>query len=415
MKRIGMFAVLGVVVVAGVFAMLSAIFSATTHNVGRVSRGPALETVYATGLVEARERRVLKAPRAGVVGRIYSRTDGKTLHEGDEVAQGQPIIQLRDSAREARRTSAKAELDRVTEQLATGSAFRNAFEMRIAEAAQSALDESKRLERLEQQGVGRGVTEDAIAAARTRAITANERLKTLQQDRDVALANLEAAHKTAQASLDLVAAQERDDTIAAPMDGVLLRLPLKEGEFAASGAELAMVGDIRELIIEADVNEDDIGRVRLSAQVKLRLAGNDRSPVDGRVYEILPDADRATKGYRVKVSFEAATFVTATGSKLRGSTRLPGDIQAYSGMTAELAVIVSMKDGALVFPRSALSGDNTVYVLKDGRVAQTKVVLGLVNFSTCEAVSGLSEGDLVVTSDVRSLKDGARVKAKESP
>ncbi|MCL4729663.1 MAG: HlyD family efflux transporter periplasmic adaptor subunit, partial [Planctomycetes bacterium] len=206
-----------------------------------------------------------------------------------------------------------------------------------------------------------------------------------------------------------------DDVIAAPLDGVILRLPWKEGEFAAAGAELALVGDVRELIIEAEVNEDDIRRVRLARPVFVRLAGYDHVKVMGEVYEILPDADRATKGYTVRVKFAEATFVPVPGSKLRGATRVAQDVEPLSGMTAELGIVFAQARDRLVFPRQALTPENTVFVLRDGRVHETKVTLGLVNFSHCEAVSGLSADDVVVTSGVRELKDGMRVRAREKP
>lgn len=415
MKRILIFVVMGVVVAAGVVAVLNAVFSAREHTVGRVMRGPAKETVYATGFVEALNRRVIRSPRAAVIGAVFKRADGTVLREGDEVSQGQPILRLRDTGLEARKSAAQSELDRIATQLKDGSPYRKGFELRIGEAAQAARDERAREQRLAQQLPGGGLSQDQYDAARTRAITAEEHEKSLREDYQQALANLESGQKTASATLEQVNGQEKDDLIVSPLSGVILRLPLEEGEFAASGAELAMVGDIRELIIEAEVNEDDIGRVKAGQRVDLRLAGNGRAAAKGTIFEILPDADRATKGYIVKVRFSESSFVAQAGSMMRGATELPGSLQPMSGMTAELAVIVDSRDNTLIFPRAALTADNTVFVVKDGIARETSVKLGLVNFSSCEALGGLAEGDLVVTSDLRSAKDGARIKAKEQP
>lgn len=415
MKRIVMLAVLGVVVVAGVFAILSAAFNPPVHSVATVRKGEASETVYATGLVEARNRRVLRAHRAAVIEQVFTNAAGETLREGSEVTAGQPILKLRDSTLESRRVQATTELERLQAQLAADSPFRKALEGRVAEAAQAATDARDREKRVAQQLASKSVSQDQYDAAKTAAITAEQRRDALQKEYDQAIADLTAARRAAAAALTLVEANERDDLIVAPLDGVILRLPLESGEFAPAGAELALVGDVRELVIEAEVNEDDIRRVGLGRDVYIRLAGYDHVKVDGQVYEILPDADRSTKGYTVRVKFTGASFVAVAGSKLRGTTQLPKPAVPMSGMTAELAIVWQKANDRLVFPRQALTADNTVFVFRDGRVTETKVQLGLVNFSTCEAVSGLSESDVVVTTGVRDLKDGMRVRAKEKP
>ncbi len=415
MKRILMLSVLGVVVVAGVFAVLSATLNPPVHTVAPVVTGVAIETVYATGLVEARERRLIRAHRAAVVETIFEGPNGRPLREGDEVVAGQLILKLRDTTLEARRAQATTELERLRTQLTPGSPFRKAFEERLNEATQAATDAREREVRLASQLKAKNISQDVYDATNTAAIAAESRRDALKKDYDQAIADLASGLRGAEAALAVVEGNERDDTIRAPLDGVILRLPLEAGEFAPSGAELVLVGDVRELIIESQVNEDDIRRVGLARPVLIRMAGYESSQIDGEVYEILPDADRATKGYTVRVKFKQASFLPESGSTLRGVTKLANDARPMSGMTAELAIVFDQRSGRLVFPRQALTADNTVFVFKDGRVTETKVVLGLVNFSDCEAVSGLSANEQVVTSNVRELKDGQRIRVKERP
>ncbi|MBX3458472.1 MAG: efflux RND transporter periplasmic adaptor subunit [Planctomycetes bacterium] len=401
MKRIIVLAVLGVIVIAGVFAVLSAAFKPVTVQVGVVRKGNAIETVYATGFVECRERRVLRAPRAGIVHSVF---DG--LLEGSPVKAGQPILELRDTALESRLNAAQAELERINEKLQQDSPFRRGYELRGAEARQVALDDRAREQRLKQQLETGGISRDAYELARTRAEVSEQRLAQIQQEYDQALADLHTAQTSARSSVDTLRAQQFDNRIVSPIDGVILRLPLKAGEFAASGVELAKVGDSRELIIESEVNEDDIARVKVGQRVLVRLAGYDKAAANGRVYEILPDADRATKGYTVRVAFSEARAI-------EGRTVLPQEVEPRSGMTAELGVIVGEKEGALVFPRTALTSRNTVFVIDGGRVRESKVSLGLTNFSVCEALTGLEDGQRVAISNVSDLSDGAGIRVKE--
>lgn len=401
MKRIVVLSVLGVIVIAGVLAVLSAAFKPVSVQVGVVREGKAMETVYATGFVECRQRRTLRAPRAGIVHAVF---DG--LAEGSTVKAGQPILELRDTALESRLNAAQADLELVNEKLHEGSPFRRGFELRLAEALQVATDDRAREQRLKQQLETGGISRDAYELARTRAEVSEQRLAQVQQEYDQTLADLHAAQTSARSSVETLRAQQFDNRVISPIDGVILRLPLKAGEFAPSGVELAKVGDPRELIIESEVNEDDIARVKVGQQVLIRLAGYDKDAADGRVYEILPDADRATKGYTVRVAFLEARL-------LEGRTILPREIEPRSGMTAELGVIVGEKEGAIVFPRTALTSQNTVFVIDGSRVRETKVSLGLTNFSVCEALTGLDNGDRVAISNVSELADGASVTTED--
>ena len=307
MKRTFVYATALMIAVAGLLAVARGLFSPTEHEMGEVRRGEAIETVYATGTIEARLRRTLKAHRLGVVGKVY-------VKEGDEVRAGDPLLRMRDTALAARKRSIKAELARVTEKLSEQSAFRKGYEARLTQARETASELRATQGRLKRQlGTG-GISRDDYESAATRALVAAETLARLEQDLRRDLADLAAALEKARAEQEAVFARELDDLLTAPIDGIVLSLPLKEGEFAAAGQILAKVGDIREMIIEAEVNEDDIASVEVGKPVHIRLAGAGVRMLKGRIYEMLPDAIRATKGYTVRARFDKAEFLAAEGA-----------------------------------------------------------------------------------------------------
>ncbi|MCB9894419.1 MAG: efflux RND transporter periplasmic adaptor subunit [Planctomycetes bacterium] len=415
MKRIIVLVVFGLVLLAGVMAVLNAMFTPVEIEVGIVKTGKAMETVYATGHVEAREQRTLRAQRAGVIAEIYnSPATGKSFTEGDVVHAGDPILRLRDSALSARRDGAQAELTRVTEQVKEDSPYRQAYELRIGEARNTAEDARAREQRLKAQLETGGISRDAYDQAKTRADVAEQQLHQLKQEFEQVIEDLQAARTRAQAELDTINAAEQDDMFTAPIDGVILTLPLEAGEFASVGTELVKVGDLRDMILEAEVNEDDIGRVNGNAGVNIRLAGFEDTNIQGEVYEILPDADRTTKGFTIKVRFLNASLVANREEPLKGVIELESGARPLSGMTAELGIVVAERDGAMTIPRPALTPQNTVFVVGDNnKVSEVKVTIGLINFSTCEITSGLSVGDEVAISNLKDLADGTRVKKKQ--
>ena len=104
---------------------------------GLVVRGPVIATVFATGWIEPRERRMLRPVRPGVIERIFAK-------EGAEVRAGAPLVALRDRSRTMRQASVQATLDRRNADLAEGSALRKSAEARINEATvQLAWSESE--------------------------------------------------------------------------------------------------------------------------------------------------------------------------------------------------------------------------------------------------------------------------------
>ena len=415
MKRIAVLIVFGLVLLAGVAAVVNALFTPVEIEVGTVQTGKAMETVYATGHVEARERRTLRAQRAGVIAEIYqSPITGKPFTEGDVVHAGDKIIRLRDSALSARRDGAQAELTRVSEQVKEDSPYRQAYQLRIGEARNTAEDARAREQRLKAQLETGGISRDAYDQAKTRADVAEQQLHQLKQEFEQVIEDLQAARTRAQAELDTINATEQDDLLLAPIDGILLMLPLDEGEFAPIGTELVKVGDLRDMILEAEVNEDDIGRVKLDKSVNIRLAGFDGTLIKGTVFEILPDADRTTKGFTVKVKFTNASLVGHPAEPLKGFIELESGARPLSGMTAELGIVVEERENAMTIPRPALTAQNTVFVLgENGKVHEVKVTIGLINFSTCEIKSGLSVGQEVAISNLKDLSDGTRAKKKQ--
>jgi multidrug efflux pump subunit AcrA (membrane-fusion protein) len=393
---------------AGLFAALGAAFRPAPVVAAEVTRGPAVATVFATAYVEPREVRALRPLRPAAVAEVFAR-------ERAEVKAGEPLLRLRDTARESRRERVQADLAMVERNLAPESSFRKSGAARSTEAAENAANAAREVERLRPllaQGlVDKGAFDDA--ESRARALAERGRM-ILEEDRR-SLDEMEARRRALAAELATVLAAEKDDILVSPLDGVVLMLAAEEGELVSPERDLVRVGDVRELILEADVDEEDIRLVRLGQEALVRLAGSEAAVARGRVYEIAPQAVRATKSCRVKVGFAEASFTAASDAKLgfAGETRLPGGLLPLPGMSAELGIIVERRADALVFPRSALTTRGTVFVVgEDDRAHERAVEVGVRNFDVCEAVRGLSAGERVVVEGAASLADGKRIAAR---
>ena len=87
------------------------------------------------------------------------------------------------------------------------------------------------------------------------------------------------------------------------------------------------------------------------------------------------------------------------------------DPRMAAGMTGELAFIVAARDDAAVVPSQALQGGK-MYAVRDGRLAQADVKVGLKSVERVEVLSGMNVGDRVVISPVGGLKEGQPVRTQ---
>jgi len=315
---------------AAVFAYYKA---ALTVVVATPSRGPAVAAVYATGTVEP-VRWAKVGPKS--TGRIVE----ILAHEGDRVARNALLARLNDD-------EASAKVDQL--------------------AAQERLlrNEVKRLTPLLPKGyVGKQAYDRAVSERR----------------------QAEAALDAARHVLD-------DLRMVSPMDGVVLRQDGEVGETVTSSQTLFWVGEPTPLRVTAEVDEEDIPRVRLGQRVLIKADAFPDQVLEGLVNEITPKGDPINKSYRVRVGLP-------TGTPLR------------IGMTAEINVIVREQSNALLAPAGALV-DGALWVARDGKAHRVAVKTGVADENKVEILEGLSGDEQVILSPPQDLKEGRTLRIKK--
>ncbi len=199
--------------------------------------------------------------------------------------------------------------------------------------------------------------------------------------------------------------------ITAPIDGVVTRLDVEEGEMVVIGVQnqpgtiLMTVSDFSAVNAEVKVAEADVLRLALdnSATVSLEAAGGRRFA--GTVIEIgasaLPQVgtQAAAREFRVKV-------------------RLSGDIAMLRpGLTCDAEILVAERTNVLTVPLQAVvqrGGDTGVFVVENGVATFRTLTTGIIGGLQIE-VDGVAEGTSIVSGPfqaLRELADGARVKPR---
>ncbi len=177
--------------------------------------------------------------------------------------------------------------------------------------------------------------------------------------------------------------------IVAPIDGEIIARSVEPGQTVAANEKLFVMSD--RLIIQAQIDETDIGRVKVGQRTELTLDAYPTEVVTGRV-----DA----------IAYEATTVNNVT---MYYVDILPDHVPPFmrSGMTANIQVITAMTNNALVLPTAAvqMEGKSASVQRPDpsgsDRPITVKIGTGLSDGKRVEITSGLNEGDKVSTVVVR--------------
>ena len=132
-------------------------------------------------------------------------------------------------------------------------------------------------------------------------------------------------------------------------------------------------------------------------------------PYEGEVSWITPLAELRRVGGRIKMDEESYIFLCKI--KLLGKHD-----ELKVNMQVNADILAKQNDDALAVPREAItSRDDSTYVflVKQGRVYERKLGIGIRSYTSLEAVSGVSVGDVLAVSNVDKLKNKGRVKIEK--
>lgn len=182
--------------------------------------------------------------------------------------------------------------------------------------------------------------------------------------------------------------------VIAPINGTVIVRGIEPGQAALTTAAILVLSD--RLIVKADVDETDIGRVRRGQRAVITL-------------DAYPDV--SVKGRVDLIEFESKTVNNVTMYEVNIIPDTVPDV-FRSGMTANVAIIEKGKEDALLLPLAAITNDGGRHYVrivtgKKDRTAMREVRIGMTDDQNVEIVSGLTEKDRVAIAD-QSLKLDAK-------
>lgn len=228
----------------------------------------------------------------------------------------------------------------------------------------------------------------------------------------VSVASAQAQLDSAGAALQLHEANLSDTDVRAPFDGVIQQLgatstngtstPLAPGDAVTTGMVLFTIANAGPMIVKAQVDEQDIINIKLGQQALITGEDFPGRKLTGIVTNI------AAVVLQVNAAGNSAKNVETTISLDRVYPFL------RAGMSCDVDLITGKAENALVVPLAAVVDDGAkhyVYVIRQSKAVKVNVTKGLASDTDVVITSGLHSGDVVATTNVKQLKDGAAVTA----
>ena len=332
---------------------------------------PLAELYRASGTVRGRSTVVITSKLAGYVRDVHVRP-------GDQVTAGQVLLEIEANDARAGVGRQRAEVVHAMESRAEAQSAVEAARV-AADLAKTERDRSARL--LAQDAVARSVFDQDDARARgaqAQLAAAEARLRAASSGIDIARESLAEG----QATLDYA-------RVTAPFAGRIVERRVDPGALASPAMPLLVLDDGASLRVEAAVEESRATSIKIGDPADVELAGQ---VVTGKVGEIVPSVDVASRAFVVKVDLPASITGLQPGTFAR----------------------VGFREGTrphLVVPASAvttLGALDRVYVVAGGLARVRMVTLGETQGPWTEVLSGLAAGELIATQPA-ALHDGEAV------
>jgi RND family efflux transporter MFP subunit len=353
------------------------------YQTAQVEKGSLIVTVTASGQVSAANSATVDTEASGVVSKIYVK-NGQNVKTGDKIAEidldlegKQRASQSLASYQNAKNSLETAKTNYYTLQSDMLTKWKTYMDIAQSSTYQNSDSSPKTGERQLPQFMS---TDDDWLATEAK------------------YKNQENVVNQAQTALNSawLSYQQTSPTIYAPISGTVTGLSLQIGSVltsqsntsgTATAQKIASIQTDASPTIQINLTQIDTPKVKVGNKATLTFDAFPGKTFTGEVVSI------DTIG---TVSSGVTTYLAV----IKLDTEVP-DI--FSNMTASASIITQMKDNVFLVPTSAVqtqNGQSFVRIIKNGKMEQADVETGLSSSTQVEIVSGLSEGNTIVTSIV---------------
>ena len=379
-----------VIIVAG-GAWMALRGASPTIDPGRivaVERGDLAKSVVATGRIEPISKVEIKSKANGIVKELK-------VDVGARVKIDQVLVELDRDNLAARLREARAALGGADASLTASAAE---LEKNKVEAEGPDVPFARRnVERADRLFKDALISQQQVEDAKSlldQAVNRQLAARTQLGVGQAKVAQARAAVAAAQAALERAEEEYNNATIRSPIDGMVLARPVEIGSpvssilnLGANGTLVMVLGDISKVYVRGNVDEADIGTVRLGQSARIKVETFRDKQFEGKITQISPmgtDKDNV-------ISFEVKVSIDNSAGEL------------LANMTANAEIILEQHRNTLIVPEAAVIYDNkrnaSVDVVAPGSKTgkdRRPIQVGVSNGTKTQVLSGLTEGQKVI-------------------
>ena len=304
-----------------------------------------------------------------VVPKTAGRLEGVYVKLGDAVSRGQRLAKIEDQEIREQVNQADAAFE-----VAQASIRQREADLKFADTN---LSRSKEL--FERQLLPRQTLDDADA----------------RQQAAVAQLELTRAQLTQSRSrLDELRITLANTVIVSPVNGFVARRAADAGAYVSQSAPVLDVVDISLVRLVANVVEKDLRRVEQGERADVEVDAFPGEAFAGRVARVAPVLDPATRTAQIEVE------IPNPGNRLK------------PGMYARVNLTIEARTNALTVPSNSVvnvEGKRGVFLAQNNTAAFRAVEIGIEETARVEVLSGVKDGDRVVTTGAGALQHGDRI------
>jgi HlyD family secretion protein len=406
---IGVVAVLAVVVAIAIVQGRKA--KGIRVRTAKVARKDLVQLVTADGTVQAKTKVELSANIMGQITKL-------NVQEGDRVKKGDLLLVI-DQARYASAVaSSRAALESFQADL-----------VRVREAAAQAKRDYDNSRAQYRDGIIASADLDRAKSQYEQAVASDKR----------------AERQVEQARADLASAQDALDKteIRAPMDGIVTRRNIEQGEVVVTGTMnnpgtvLMTISDMSTIEAVLEVDQTDVPQLRTGQKASIRIDAFPDTPFPGEVSEIGSSPIQGTStlgGAATGTDYEVKVTLLKHPERIRPGLTVTADITTATrekALTVPIGALVVRQPEAKGTPGATTSAPTPastsgkpetvasrtkeiegLYVVKDRKVEFRPVTTGIKGEMDVEVTDGLKEGEEIVVGPFKALRDlkpGAQV------
>ncbi len=324
------------------------------------------ESVYASGVIKSKNQYEAFPSVNGIIKEVLVR-------EGDSVSRGTPLARIANKTAVLNARNAKLAAD-YANALANKEKL-DELTMAVDVAKSKKQIDSlfwQRQQNLWSQHIGTKAaleqSELAYKASVSTYRSAKFRYQEVQQQLKL---NINQSHNTFQIS----SAIADDYTIKSEINGIVYKVIRSKGEMANNTSPIALIGDENAFIIELQVDERDIVKIKPGQTIFLSMDSYRGEIYEASVAHIDPSMNERSKSFTVEAHFIKAPH------------------KLYPFLTVEANIVVETKSNALTIPRSYLVDDSFVITSKKQK---QRIVTGLKDYQKVEVLSGLDTNQFIL-------------------